>query len=252
MQIGSALASTLGQLVRMSETRLRIIVACGAAGGIAATFNAPLTGLFFGFEIVLREFSLDALVATGLAAVTGDVISRAIFGSAPFFAHDPARPLGHQRHHLPAGSGARAARRADRDRLQDLPVLARGLRRRAVEGPAGVGAAGGRRHRARRAAARGPADVRRRLSGDEPGDRRTRRRRADPAVPGQQGARRPASPCRSAAPAACSPRRCSSARWPAWPSAPSSTACSGPRSAHPRCTPSSRWAECSRPPPKPR
>ena len=86
VQIGSALASTLGQLVRMSESRLRIIVACGAAGGIAATFNAPITGLFFGFEIVLREFSLDALFATSLAAVTGDVISRAIFGSAPFFA----------------------------------------------------------------------------------------------------------------------------------------------------------------------
>jgi CIC family chloride channel protein len=85
VQIGSALASTLGQIVGMSETRLRIIVACGAAGGIAATFNAPITGLFFGFEIVLREFSLDALFATSLAAVTGDVISRALFGSAPFF-----------------------------------------------------------------------------------------------------------------------------------------------------------------------
>jgi CIC family chloride channel protein len=89
VQIGSALASSLGQLVRMPESRLRIIVACGAAGGIAATFNAPLTGLFFGFEIVLREFSLDALVATSLAAVTGDVISRAIFGSAPFFSMIP-------------------------------------------------------------------------------------------------------------------------------------------------------------------
>jgi chloride channel protein, CIC family len=89
VQIGSALASTLGQLVRMSESRLRIIVACGAAGGIAATFNAPITGLFFGFEIVLREFSLDALVATSLSAVTADVISRAIFGSAPFFTQIP-------------------------------------------------------------------------------------------------------------------------------------------------------------------
>jgi CIC family chloride channel protein len=55
VQIGSALASTLGQLVRMSEGRLRVIVACGAAGGIAATFNAPVTGLFFGFEIVSRS-----------------------------------------------------------------------------------------------------------------------------------------------------------------------------------------------------
>ncbi len=89
VQIGSALASSLGQLVRMSEARLRIIVACGAAGGIAATFNAPITGLFFGFEIVLREFSFDALFTTTLAAVTGDVISRAFFGSAPFFTAIP-------------------------------------------------------------------------------------------------------------------------------------------------------------------
>ena len=95
VQIGSAFASSLGQLVRMSENRLRIIVACGAAGGIAATFNAPITGLFFGFEIVLREFSLDALFATSLAAVTGDVICRAFFGSTPFFSqvpHDIAFP----------------------------------------------------------------------------------------------------------------------------------------------------------------
>ena len=89
VQIGSALASTAGQAVRMSETRLRIIVACGAAGGISATFNAPLTGLFFGFEIVLREFSLDALVACMLSAVTADLVSRAFFGSAPFFNQIP-------------------------------------------------------------------------------------------------------------------------------------------------------------------
>ena len=89
VQIGSALASTLGQLVRMSEGRLRVIVACGAAGGISATFNAPLTGLFFGFEIVLEEFSLDALAATILSAVTADAISRAFFGGAPFFAAVP-------------------------------------------------------------------------------------------------------------------------------------------------------------------
>jgi CIC family chloride channel protein len=89
VQIGSALASTLGQLVRMSESRLRVIVACGAAAGIAATFNAPITGLFFGFEIVLREFSLDALFACALASVSADLISRAFFGSAPFFTGIP-------------------------------------------------------------------------------------------------------------------------------------------------------------------
>ena len=89
VQIGSALASTLGQAVRMSESRLRIIVACGAAGGIAATFNAPLTGVFFGFEIILRDFSIEALFATILSAVAADLISRAFFGSAPFFSGLP-------------------------------------------------------------------------------------------------------------------------------------------------------------------
>jgi CIC family chloride channel protein len=89
VQIGSAFASSVGQFVRVSETRLRVIVACGAAGGIAATFNAPITGLFFGFEIVLREFSLDALVATSLSAVSADLVSRAFFGSAPFFTGVP-------------------------------------------------------------------------------------------------------------------------------------------------------------------
>ena len=89
VQIGSAFASTLGQIVRMSESRLRIIVACGAAGGIAATFNAPLTGVFFGFEIILRDFSIEALFATILSAVAADLVSRSFFGAAPFFSGLP-------------------------------------------------------------------------------------------------------------------------------------------------------------------
>jgi chloride channel protein, CIC family len=46
VQIGSALGSVLGQLMRVSESQLRLLVACGAAGGIAATFNAPIAGVF--------------------------------------------------------------------------------------------------------------------------------------------------------------------------------------------------------------
>jgi CIC family chloride channel protein len=89
VQIGSALGSTLGQLTRLPTARLRIIVACGAAGGIAATFNAPITGLFFGSEIILREVSLDGLMATGLAAASADILSRALFGSGPFLSAVP-------------------------------------------------------------------------------------------------------------------------------------------------------------------
>ncbi|MGH3320811.1 MAG: chloride channel protein [Streptosporangiaceae bacterium] len=99
VQIGSALASSVGQVVRMSETRLRVLVACGAAAGIAGTFNAPLAGVFFGFELILREFSIDALFPLILAAMVADVVSRQFFGTGPFF---PRMPHDLMVHHLPS------------------------------------------------------------------------------------------------------------------------------------------------------
>jgi CIC family chloride channel protein len=90
VQIGSALASSVGQWVRVPENRLRILVACGAAGGISATFNAPITGVFFGVEIILREFSIEAIFTVMLSAMVADVISQAFLGSAPFLAGFPA------------------------------------------------------------------------------------------------------------------------------------------------------------------
>jgi CIC family chloride channel protein len=90
VQIGSALASGLGQWVRMPENRLRILVACGAAGGISATFNAPLTGVFFGVELILREVSAEAVFTVMLSSMLANVIGRAFFGAAPFFEHLPS------------------------------------------------------------------------------------------------------------------------------------------------------------------
>ena len=97
VQIGSALASSLGQWIRMPENRLRILVACGAAGGIAATFNAPLTGVFFGVEIILREFSIEAIFTVMLSAMIADLVSRQFLGSAPFLS---GLPPGIALHHL--------------------------------------------------------------------------------------------------------------------------------------------------------
>ncbi len=101
VQIGSALASSVGQAVRISESRLRILVACGAAGGISATFNAPITGVFFGFELVLREISIDALLPIILSAMTADVIGQAFFGSGPIFSQMPHNLMvGHDANYL--------------------------------------------------------------------------------------------------------------------------------------------------------
>jgi chloride channel protein, CIC family len=84
VQIGSALASSFGQWVKMPENRMRILVAAGAGGGIAATFNAPITGVFFGVEIILREFSIDALFTVMLSAMIADAVAIPFLGSRPF------------------------------------------------------------------------------------------------------------------------------------------------------------------------
>jgi chloride channel protein, CIC family len=97
VQIGSALASSLGQRVKMPENRLRILVACG----IAATFNAPITGVFFGVEIILREFSIDALFTVMLAAMIADITAIPFLGSRPFLSgFPPGLALHHARTYL--------------------------------------------------------------------------------------------------------------------------------------------------------
>ena len=85
VQIGSALGSSLGQKMGLSDDRVRNLVACGAAGGIAATFNAPIAGVVFALEIILGEFSVKYFSSVVVSAVTASVIGRAVFGDIPAF-----------------------------------------------------------------------------------------------------------------------------------------------------------------------
>ncbi|WP_042388653.1 chloride channel protein [Streptacidiphilus melanogenes] len=84
VQIGSALGSTLGQIARLSESRIKMLVACGAAGGIAATFNAPLAGVFFAMELILRDFAAESFGMVVLSSFTASVIGRSILGNTAF------------------------------------------------------------------------------------------------------------------------------------------------------------------------
>lgn len=85
VQIGSALGSSLGQVLGFSDERIRTLVACGAAGGIAATFNAPIAGVLFALEIILGEFSIGHFSTVVISSVAASTVGRAIFGDVPAF-----------------------------------------------------------------------------------------------------------------------------------------------------------------------
>lgn len=85
VQIGSAIGSSLGQILKLSANRMRVLVGCGAAAGIAATFNAPVAGMMFALEIVLGEFAISTFSPIVLSAVIATAISRFYLGDFPAF-----------------------------------------------------------------------------------------------------------------------------------------------------------------------
>jgi CIC family chloride channel protein len=85
IQIGSALGSTLGQVIRMQPGQRITLVAAGAGAGIAATFNTPIGGVLFAMELMLPEVSVDTFLPVAVATGTATFIGRLFFGSQPAF-----------------------------------------------------------------------------------------------------------------------------------------------------------------------
>lgn len=79
--IGASFGSVMGQLLRLPDRYLSLLLASGAAAGIAATFNAPIAGALFGMEVVLGSHALGVVVPTLVAAVTGTTTFNAIMGN---------------------------------------------------------------------------------------------------------------------------------------------------------------------------
>jgi CIC family chloride channel protein len=86
VQIGSAIGSVLGRAVRAPAPVVRTLVACGAAAGISATFNAPIGGVFFASEVILGDFAPRSFAVIVVSSVLAAVISRAYLGNRPSFA----------------------------------------------------------------------------------------------------------------------------------------------------------------------
>jgi len=85
VQIGSSIGSSLGQVFHMSKDKTRVLVACGAAAGITATFNTPLAGIFFALEVILRNYSPRHFASIVISAVVATVVSRHYLGDTPAF-----------------------------------------------------------------------------------------------------------------------------------------------------------------------
>ena len=84
-QLSATMASKWGQLAKWQPYRLRLLVACGAAAGIAGAYNAPITGAVFAAHIVLGNFSMNLFAPLLCASVVSSMMSRSFFGIHPWY-----------------------------------------------------------------------------------------------------------------------------------------------------------------------
>jgi len=83
--LGASLSSLLGQWFGLSEKQMRTLIGCGVAGGIAASFNAPIAGVLFALEVILADYAIATFTPIVMSAVIATVITRSELGNFPMF-----------------------------------------------------------------------------------------------------------------------------------------------------------------------
>jgi H+/Cl- antiporter ClcA len=86
VHLGGAINSLLGQCLGLPHNSLRVLIACGTAGGIAAAFHTPLAGVIFAMEVIVAEYTVVGFIPVMLAAVSASAVSLSLSGNEPLFA----------------------------------------------------------------------------------------------------------------------------------------------------------------------
>ena len=85
VHLGAAGSSLLGQALKLPNNSIRILVGCGAAAAISASFNTPLAGVIFSMEVILMEYTIAGFIPVILAAVTATLVNQIAYNSAMVF-----------------------------------------------------------------------------------------------------------------------------------------------------------------------
>ncbi|EPC00723.1 Cl-channel, voltage gated [Litchfieldella anticariensis FP35 = DSM 16096] len=85
IHLGAAASSGLGQRLRLPHNSLRVLVACGTAAGISASFNTPIAGVIFAMEVVMMEYTIAGFMPVILASTMGALVAQLVYGAEPAF-----------------------------------------------------------------------------------------------------------------------------------------------------------------------
>ena len=85
VHLGATIAASISRLFQLPRSSNRVLLACGVAGAVSASFNAPIAGVLFAHEVILGHYALSAFAAIVIAAGAATIISRLYFGDAVAF-----------------------------------------------------------------------------------------------------------------------------------------------------------------------